>query len=239
MTTFEPVSSGGGPSPDPEWTLFAVDSLASPSPPLVSGSGGMTRVGVGRGSLGYFADYDPLTRSWRTCRVSLDGEWERYSETWPSSGMTRSGIAYRLPPSVPRTSASGGSRSLTDQPTRWPTPLARDYRTGHRGRLDQPGRHGGWNLNDWVAMWPTPKASDGERGGRGDLLARVRTGRDSRRKNWSTPTAADGLGGPGRSGGEGEDLRTAVGGQLNPLWVEALMGFPLGWTDLDGVGKTA
>jgi len=23
-------------------------------------------------------------------------------------------------------------------------------------------------------------------------------------------------------------------GQLNPTWVEALMGFPLGWTDLDG-----
>ena len=24
-----------------------------------------------------------------------------------------------------------------------------------------------------------------------------------------------------------------VGGQLNPQWVEWLMGFPIGWTDLD------
>lgn len=28
-------------------------------------------------------------------------------------------------------------------------------------------------------------------------------------------------------------LQTTVGGQLNPTWVEWLMGFPLGWTDLD------
>ena len=28
-------------------------------------------------------------------------------------------------------------------------------------------------------------------------------------------------------------LAQAVGGQLNPMWVEWLMGFPLGWTVLD------
>jgi len=27
---------------------------------------------------------------------------------------------------------------------------------------------------------------------------------------------------------------SAVGGKLNPLWVEWLMGFPPGWTDLQG-----
>ena len=30
----------------------------------------------------------------------------------------------------------------------------------------------------------------------------------------------------------GENFRTSVGGQLNPTWVEWLMGWPLGWTDL-------
>lgn len=35
------------------------------------------------------------------------------------------------------------------------------------------------------------------------------------------------------SGIGGLDLATSVGGQLNPTWVEWLMGFPLGWTDLN------
>jgi site-specific DNA-cytosine methylase len=55
-----------------------------------------------------------------------------------------------------------------------------------------------------------------------------------RRESWPTPTKSDGEGGPGNSGREGgENLRTAAGGSLNPTWVEWLMGFPLGWTDLD------
>jgi hypothetical protein len=29
------------------------------------------------------------------------------------------------------------------------------------------------------------------------------------------------------------NLGEVVGGQLNPMWVEWLMGFPLGWTDLE------
>ena len=32
----------------------------------------------------------------------------------------------------------------------------------------------------------------------------------------------------------GEPLPIAVGGTLNPRWVEWLMGFPDGWTDLEG-----
>lgn len=53
-----------------------------------------------------------------------------------------------------------------------------------------------------------------------------------------TPTKADGSGGPGttpkRTGGP--NLRTVVAaedgnGRLNPLWVEWMMGLPLGWTD--------
>lgn len=31
----------------------------------------------------------------------------------------------------------------------------------------------------------------------------------------------------------GADLKTVAGGQLNPTWVEWLMGYPIGWTDLN------
>jgi hypothetical protein len=37
-----------------------------------------------------------------------------------------------------------------------------------------------------------------------------------------------------RGGGKkGEQLPNAIGGSLNPTWVEWLMGYPLGWTDLN------
>jgi hypothetical protein len=37
----------------------------------------------------------------------------------------------------------------------------------------------------------------------------------------------------GSSPTSGDGLATQVGGKLNPTWVEWLMGFPLGWTDLE------
>lgn len=82
------------------------------------------------------------------------------------------------------------------------------------------------------SVLPTPRATDGERGGRGDLLHYLRHGqKDSRRKTWPTPTARDwrgsGWSGPGRP------LSETVGGSLNPTWVEWLMGFPAGWTELE------
>jgi hypothetical protein len=54
---------------------------------------------------------------------------------------------------------------------------------------------------------------------------------------WPTPTTSDATGGPGGKRGGGNNLRTEVAevqsGQLNPQWVEWLMGFPAGWTDLE------
>src|SRR4029078_6223587 len=74
------------------------------------------------------------------------------------------------------------------------------------------------------SLLPTPKATDGERGGRGDLLAVIRTGLASRRKQWPTPTA-------NRWSCLQSHGRNLILGALNPTWVEWLMGYPLGWTD--------
>lgn len=60
-----------------------------------------------------FAWYDRPTQSWRTWQRCSDGEWELYSETWPRSGMTRNGIAYRLPDLVPYTKGTGYGLSAT------------------------------------------------------------------------------------------------------------------------------
>lgn len=184
-----------------------------------------------------FAFYVPDSSSWRTSQLCLLGGWVEFSATWPRAGMTRNGTSFRLPPLVPRTSASGCSLL--------PTPTANDAKNNTlppslRGRDSLPG----FLLR---SQYPTPKASDGERGGRGELLALVR-GKKTRQM-WPTPEASDGsggrvskeLGGKRPSGAKRSiTLATAVKhktpdagtGQLNPQWVEWLMGFPIGWTDL-------
>lgn len=98
-------------------------------------------------------------------------------------------------------------------------------------------------------LWATPTASDGAQGGiigkndsfhttaNGTLRKVNQNGTDGSVglgrlvRMWATPTASDS---EGTTGGNRFSLRTDVQGQLNPEWVEALMGFPAGWTNLDG-----
>ena len=67
-------------------------------------------MGYGATSADLLATYDHDTQSWRTSQTCFlarlnseaDGLAE-FSETWPRSGLMQSGIAYQLPPLVPRT----------------------------------------------------------------------------------------------------------------------------------------
>jgi DNA (cytosine-5)-methyltransferase 1 len=52
-------------------------------------------------------------------------------------------------------------------------------------------------------------------------------------KRWSTPAADDTGHRASKYNQGGTALSTQVGGALNPTWVEWLMGWPLGWTDLE------
>jgi hypothetical protein len=52
------------------------------------------------------------------------------------------------------------------------------------------------------------------------------------RGTWPTPTVCGNYNRKGASATSGDGLATVVGGKLNPTWVEWLMGWPLGWTDL-------
>jgi len=91
-------------------------------------------------------------------------------------------------------------------------------------------------------FWPTPRASDGPKGGNGpnsrDLSLTQAV------KMWPTPVSKSRSGGRiGLDGGQrarkmiadnhGEaSVKQMIGGQLNPNWVEWLMEWPIGWTDL-------
>jgi hypothetical protein len=81
--------------------LFAEDFPARTSPLLEKGLALKESVqGYGQSSPVLLAKYDQDTQSWKTSRLYVGGDSEEFSETWPRSGMTRNGTAYRLPPLV-------------------------------------------------------------------------------------------------------------------------------------------
>ena len=90
------------------------------------------------------------------------------------------------------------------------------------------------------SSWPTPTArlGDPKRGMPTPEHAakRYATGRrnlDDAVRLWPTPTVKGNYNRRGSSARSGDGLATAAGGALNPTWVEWLMGFPVGWTDLE------
>lgn len=98
--------------------------------------------------------------------------------------------------------------SLAASVNHWQTPCAAHRSGGNRSAYEgAPFRPA---LAAEVKIWSTPKASDADRG---DCLSE--RGRNS-------PSLV--------SETSPEDL-SQRSGPLNPAWVEALMGFPLGWTD--------
>jgi hypothetical protein len=56
-------------------------------------------------------------------------------------------------------------------------------------------------------------------------------------QKWPTPSASEHKAGfgPAHANRNTPSLTTQVGGQLNPTWVEWLMGFPAEWTALDAL----
>ena len=171
------------------------------------------------------ARFDPASCTWRTAQPSLLADSEECSVIWPRSGMTVGGQCWELPTLTPPT-------SVTDSGL-WPTPTV----CGNYNRKGASATNGD-GLATAVKNWPTPTASLGTKGGRvtprksregGTLIEAVSS------RTFSTPTARD-----WRSGKASEatmernsrPLSEQIGGLLNPTWVEWLMGWPIGWTDL-------
>jgi hypothetical protein len=87
--------------------------------------------GYGRSTPELLARYDRATSSWRTSQLCLDGDLSEFSETWPRSGLMRSGTAYLLPPLVRLTDETGSGL--------WPTPAAVSYGTNQGGGMGRVG----------------------------------------------------------------------------------------------------
>lgn len=108
--------------------------------------------------------------------------------------------------------------TLTGAARMYPTPTKFDATCGNLKGKEYTGQsHHAMKLIQAAKLYPTPMAQDANNS---TLL----------REMWTTPCVADAEGTTG--GNNHRSLRTDVGGQLNPDWVEWLMGYPIGWTNL-------
>jgi hypothetical protein len=202
-------------------TSSAADSLAKTSASqereLVLQARGAVSGANTRDSL---ANYDHVTSSWRTSQLCLVEGLEKFSETWPRSGMTRNGTAYRLPTLAP----------LTDETEfgSWPTPTAQNAKhTGLSPSEADRVRRGIAGLHSMVHVWPTPTTRDWKDGSAKACANVPVNGLLGRAVHqFSTPRTTP------RTAREYDGTSPLGIGGLNPAWVEWLMGFPLGWTVL-------
>ncbi len=176
-------------------------------------------------------------------QVSMDGSLELFLETWPKQAMMQNGVCYRQRSSERHTSEKECSLL--------PTPLATDATHGGPNARDSKGRYAlsgavhhllptptamnhtlprnpasierqvqKNHLNGVVAMWHTPAATDHKRYSRNLEYFKQREAEGYHSLAYDLAFSE----GPTPEG---------TYGQLNPDWVEWLMGFPIGWTDLE------
>lgn len=155
-------------------------------------------------------------------------------------------IAQGNPNRVGRYGTKHGGRNLTDDVQTWGTP-----RVGMERLTDASYDRGRGNLEEQAGAWPTPRAGEGDKWSAGkqkkDSLQQVS-------RQWPTPGANDhkGTAKEGQRRGQLDeaaeqkyrfsppDPQTSDGPPsskarrtLNPLFVELLQGWPIGWTDCD------
>jgi len=153
-----------------------------------------------------FASFCRASSSWKTCPHSSEGVSIAFSATWPKSGLIACGVAYALAMPGHRTKGSG---SLW-----WPTATATDRaQSGSAAYSTASGRHSGTTLTDAVRLFPTPTAQPYGSGGNGSPGDRRAVFKRSKVASLDT-------------------IASREGGALNPAWVECLMGFPPGWTEI-------
>ena len=198
-----------------ESTSSAEDFHASPGPSPGSSEAQKMTVTSGQRWLPLLKSYGLDGSLGRMCEALLTNRWASSAAflTWKASDINAS-LLFCLHVQQERRT-EGIASGL------WATPRTSDGTGGPR-KLDEKGRRisqsnpklvFGANLADQVRMWPTPNAGD-----------------DRDRGNLSMPSIQ-------RRQRLGKQLNLSMvvsekSGALNPEWVEWLMGFPPGWTNL-------
>jgi len=182
---------------------------------------------------GLLARYDPDTHSLRTVQCSLLEDLNESLQTWPRWGLMQNGECWEQAMSAPPTKEKESGYWLTpstvDIAVRSKESMIK--RLEYRKKLGRNGVGAGclseqveWSGNGnpigymtAEKLFPTPTTRDYK--GARKPEAMKKTGRNPMTN--SLPDAVE---------NQGED------GKLNPMWVEWLMGWPLGWTELKPLG---
>ena len=169
--------------------------------------------------------YDPDTASWKTHQCLLLGGLESFSEIFPKWGMMRTGECWGLTMSAHLIEENESGL--------WPTPTVAEAT-----KIPATANYGQIGLNNHPRIRGLPTR---------EKMGKDRKGLDGGKSTpqiYLTPTRSDYRSpnlNPAKSGqkvepSSGHALPARVGGQLNPSWVEWLMGWPIEWTDLKPLG---
>jgi len=184
---------------------------------------------------GLFAMYDPPTFSWKTAQCSLLEDLALSSRIWPRWGMTQGGECLEQTRSAQIMSASAfgllrnqsRAKRLTEMTMGGFAPgaeenfsLSASATTANGNATTAANGHTRFIMkNGTVArhaaplMWPTPQANEDAAGTVNGNMQRMLT----------------------HAAKESIPLETQNGGQLNPTWVDWIMGFPIGYTGLESL----
>jgi hypothetical protein len=190
---------------------FHAPTLALPGKAMVSKE---RSLGCGSTWGASLARWNQSTLSWKTPQLLLLEEGFESLEILPQWGSTVGGELFQRPtPSgLLELRASITSESGYGLPQRAPTPTAGDAKSSGSRNLEGSKAHAGVSLTDYV-----------------------KTGNSTTPRRVPTPTVQDSSnnGAPSQMDRNTKPLNAEVGGPLNPEWVEWIMGWPIGWTDLN------
>lgn len=208
--TYQPVQLG----------LLPADSLASLSVLPGSAEAQAMTVGSGLRWLELLNVSDPAGLLVKMCLESSRWNSTRCYLTWNASTTPHGHLLFRLSVLMPR--IDGSEFGL------WATPSAADSQ-------GTTGGGQGKSLRTDVRMWPTPTREQADHPGRRIIKPGQQMHLAAAVQMFPTPTTQDAHnnGGQSQHNRNTPPLNAVAGGSLNPEFVEWLMGYPIGWTDLE------
>jgi hypothetical protein len=191
---------------------------------------------------GSFVKFDPDSHSWKTHQCSLLGGLDEFLETWPQWGLMRDGECWEQQ-TLAQTIRGTGYGLSPNGVDSFHTPNTTGLDGGSNSRKALKKR----------LMFPTPvkcesngsaafKLTDAVEASVGKPMPKMQKNPHlwnkfammAKKSLWSTPTAhnAKETNAKSKMNRNTPTLAAQAGGKLNPMWVEWLMGWQLGWTDL-------